>query len=440
MIVAIFIISMMAGLAIGLPIAVALLFCAVATAMAMGGADANPSIVARWLMNGTDQQTMMALPFFIIAGEIMNRGGLTTRIIALCNIFVGRVRGGLGYVTILACLMFASMVGSAVAACAALGSILIPMMAKSGYSRPRSAALVASSNLVAPIMPPSVPLIVFGIACANSGLFKSHPVSIKSLFMGGIAPAVYLSAVTAVVWFIVSRKEKNVGYDMPRPTFREAARAFLEGIWALGLPVIILVGLRSGLVTATEAGVVASVYAIVIGALVYRELTLRGLMEALVSSAKMSAVVMFLAASAGVAAYYMMISGIPEILTSNLDVLVDNPTLLMVVMMLIVVVVGLAMDVVPSILILTPIMLPLVDAAGINPVVFGEVFVMMNVLGLTSPPVGPILNVACATGKVKMDQIIGPTMPYFITQTALCFLLALFPALVEVPLNWDSVY
>lgn len=436
MIVAIFILSMLVGLALGLPIAIALIFCSVVTALFMGGSDANPTIIARWLMNGTDQQTMMALPFFIIAGEIMNRGGLTKRIIALANIFVGRVRGGLGYVVILACLMFASMVGSAVAACAALGSILIPMMADSGYSRTRSAALVASANLVAPIMPPSVPLIVFGIACANSGLFKNNPVSIKSLFMGGIAPAVYLTIVTAIVWFFVSKKEKNVNYDIPRPTLKEVLSVFGSGLWALMLPVIILVGLRSGLVTATEAGVVACVYAIIIGLFVYRELKVSDLKEALVASAKMSAVVMFLAASAGIAAYYMMISNIPEMLTSNLHVLVENPTLLMFVMMCIVVIVGLAMDVVPSILILTPIMLPLVDAAGINPVVFGEVFVMMNVLGLTSPPVGPILNVACATGKVKMDQIIGPTMPYFITQTLLCFVLAIFPVLVEVPLNW----
>lgn len=436
MIIAVFIASMLVGLAIGLPIAIALIFCSVATAMFMGGADANPAIIARWLMNGVDQQTMMALPFFIMAGEIMNRGGLTKRIIALANVFVGRVRGGLGYVTILACLMFASMVGSAVAACAALGSILIPMMADSGYSRPRSAALVASSNLVAPIMPPSVPLIVFGIACANSGLFKNNPVSIKSLFMGGIAPAVYLTIVTAVVWFIVSRKEKNVNYDIPRQSFKEVLNIIGSSIWALLLPVIILVGLRSGLVTATEAGVVACVYALIIGLFVYRELKIKDLIEALVSSSKMSAVIMFLAAAAGVAAYYMMISGIPEMLTSNLHVLVENPTLLMVVMMLVVLVVGLAMDVIPSILILTPIMLPLVDAAGINPIYFGEVFVMMNVLGLTSPPVGPILNVACATGKIKMDQIIGPTMPYFLAQTALCFVLAIFPPLIEVPLMW----
>lgn len=429
MIIAIFIISMLVGIIIGLPIAVALLLCAVATALALGGGDANPTIIARTLMQGSDSVTMMALPFFVLAGEIMNRGGLTKRIIAFCNIFIGRVRGGLGYVTILACLMFASLVGSAVAACAALGAILIPMMANSGYNREKAAALTASANLVAPIMPPSVPMIVYGIAAG---------VSIKSLFMGGIAPAIYLTIIASVVWFFVSRK-KGVVPDtetVSKPTPKEAVKIILAGMWALFLPVIILVGLRSGYFTATEAGVIACVYAILIGLFVYRELKIKDLMKAFVASAKMSAVVMFLAAAANCAAYFMTISRIPQMMTSGLEGLVERPTLLMFVLMCIVVVVGLAMDVVPSILILTPIMLPLVKAAGIDPVYFGIVFVLMNVLGLTSPPVGPVLNVACATGKVKMDKIIMPTMPYFIAQTILCFLLALVPALVEVPLRW----
>ena len=163
---------------------------------------------------------------------------------------------------------------------------------------------------------------------------------------------------------------------------------------------------------------------------------IKDLRKAFVASAKMSAVIMFLAATANCAAYFMTISRIPQMMTAGLGGLVERPTLLMFVLMLIVVVVGLAMDVTPSILILTPIMLPLVKAAGIDPVYFGIVFVLMNVLGLTSPPVGPVLNVACATGKVKMDKIILPTMPYFIAQTVLCFLLALVPPLVEVPLRW----
>lgn len=429
MIIGIFIASMLIGIIIGLPIAMALLLCAVVTALALGGGDANPTIIARTLMQGSDSVSMMALPFFVLAGEIMNRGGLTKRIIAFCNIFIGRVRGGLGYVTILACLMFASLVGSAVAACAALGAILIPMMADSGYNRERAAALTASANLVAPIMPPSVPMIVYGISAG---------VSIKSMFMGGIAPAVYLTVIACVVWFFTARKE-GVVPDVEvfnRPSVSEAIHTILAGMWALVLPVIILVGLHSGLFTATEAGVIACVYAIFIGLCVYREMKLKDLVAAFIASAKMSAVVMFLAASANCAAYFMTISRIPQLLTSGLDGLVERPTLLMFVLMCIVVVVGLAMDVTPSILILTPIMLPLVKAAGINTVYFGVVFVLMNVLGLTSPPVGPVLNVACATGKVKMDKIILPTMPYFIAQTILCFLLALVPALVEVPLKW----
>ena len=390
MIIAVFIATMLIGIGIGLPIAMALLLCAVCTALAMGGGDANPTIIARTLMQGSDSVTMMALPFFVLAGEIMNRGGLTKRIIAFCDIFLGRIRGGLGYVTIFACLMFAALVGSAVAACAALGAILIPMMVRSGYT-----ALVASANLVAPIMPPSVPMIVYGVSAG---------VSIKSMFMAGIAPAVYLTVIACVVWFLRARKKGVVPSveDFKAPTPKEAARIFLGGLWALLLPVIILVGLHSGKFTATEAGVIACVYAILVGLFVYREMKLKDLGPVFVSAAKTSAVVMFLAAAANVAAYYMTVSRIPQLMTAGLEGLVDNPTLLMIVLMLIVVVVGLAMDVTPSILILTPIMLPLVKAAG----------------------------------NVKMDKIIPPTMPYFLTQTALCFLLAIFPPLIEVPLKW----
>ena len=436
---------MLAGIAIGLPIAMALLLCAICTAMAMGGGVANPTIIARTLMQGSDSVTMMALPFFILAGEIMNQGGLTKRIINFCNIFLGRIRGGLGYVTIFACLIFAALVGSAVAACAALGAMLIPMMVSSGYNREESSALVASANLVAPIMPPSVPMIsanlvapimppsvpmiVYGVSAG---------VSINSMFMAGIAPAVYLTIVACVVWFFRSHRKGVVPtteHFVP-PTPKEALRIFGGGIWALLLPVIILVGLHSGKFTATEAGVIACVYALLIGLLVYRELKIKNLGKVFVNAAKTSAVVMFLAAAANVAAYYMTVSRIPQILTGGLEGLVENRTLLMIVLMLIVIVVGLAMDVTPSILILTPIMIPLVEAAGINKVYFGVCFVLMNVLGLTSPPVGPVLNVACAAGNVKMDKIIGPTMPYFISQTILCFALAIFPFLVEVPMGW----
>ena len=421
-----FLLYLVGAIILGVPIAFALLLSGAAVGLHMGGVAADPEILAAQLMRGTDSVAMMALPFFVLAGELMNRGGLTHRIIGFANIFVGRVRGGLGYVTILACLLFASLVGSAVASTAALGAILIPMMARSGYDRAKSAGLVASANLVSPIMPPSVPMIVYGVAAG---------VSIKSLFLGGVAPAIYLTAVMCVVWWLMSRKD-GVRSEEPRPSLREAAKIVVDGLWALLLPVIILVGLRGGVFTATEAGVVAVVYALLVGAFVYRELNIAIIFRGLISAAKMSAVVMFLAAAAQVAAYYMTISGLPTIITGALSPLVANPTLLMVVLVIVVLLIGTAMDVVPTILILTPIVLPLLEAANISPIYFGIVFTLANVLGLTAPPVGPVLNVACATGNVRMDEIIGPVMPYFVVQVLLVFLLAIFPPLIMVPLGW----
>jgi tripartite ATP-independent transporter DctM subunit len=427
----VFLASLVVSIGIGLPIAYCLLLSAVALGMYMGGSFTNPSHVAQNLMRGTDSVTMMALPFFILAGELMNKGGLTKRIIAFCNIFVGRLRGGLGYVTILACLMFASLVGSAVASTAALGAILIPMMVNSGYNRAKAAGLVASANIVAPIMPPSVPMIVYGVTAG---------VSIKSLFLGGIAPAVYLTVGMSVVWFIASRKDA-VTSDAPKPTFKEAAAIIGGGLWALLLPIIILIGLRGigpikAIFTATEAGVVAVVYALIVGVFVYRELKPRDLFQAFIAAAKMSAVVMFLAAAAQVSAQLLTFSRVPQFITSQLEPLVAHPVLLNVVLHTIIILMGMVIDVVPTILIMTPIMLPLLRAAGIDLIYFGIVFTLSNVLGLTSPPVGPVLNVACATGKVKMEEILKPVIPYYIFQVILVYLLILFPLLVTIPLKW----
>jgi tripartite ATP-independent transporter DctM subunit len=418
--------SLIVGIMVGLPIAYSLLLSGVSTSLAIGGSATNPQTVAAQLMRGTDSVTMMALPFFILVGELMNRGGLTKRIIDFSNLFVGRVKGGLGYVTILACLMFASLVGSAVASTAALGAILIPMMVDSGYNREKATGLLASANLVSPIMPPSVPMIVYGVTAG---------VSIKSLFLGGIAPAVYLTLIMCVAWFIVSRKD-GIRTDMPALTLKSVIHCFMEGLSALLLPVIILVGLRSGVFTATEAGVVAVVYALVIGLFVYREMTLRDVSKAFVAAAKMSAVVMFLAAAAQVAAYILTISRIPQLVTESLHPLIAHPILLNLVLQLIIIVMGTCVDVTPTILIMTPMMLPLLKAAHIDLVYFGIVFTLANVLGLTSPPVGPVLNVACATGNVKMDKLIPKVMPYYIPQVLLVFLLILVPPLVTVPLSW----
>jgi len=422
--------TLIAAILLGVPIAFSLILSAIITAFSMGGGITNPQIIAIQLMQGADSVTLMALPFFIVAGEFMNRGGITKRLIDFADILVGRLRGGLGYVAIIACLLFSPLVGSAIASAAALGAILIPMMAKAGYDRAKSAGLVASAHLITPIMPPSVPLIIYGAVAS---------VSIQSLFLGGIAPAIYITAVMCGVWLVVSRKD-NIRSNKPRPTFKEAFKVFRGGFWALLLPVFVLVGLRSGQFTATEAGVIAVVYAILVGAFVYRELTLKELFRGLVSGAKMSAVVMFLAAASLVSGFMLTISRIPQVITASLAPLVAQPLLLMLVLMILIVIMGLVLDVIPTILIMTPIMMPLLHVAGIDLVYFGIVFTLANVLGLTSPPVGPLLNIACATGDVKMEKLLPTIIPYYIWQCVLLVLFVLFPELITVPLRWFAGY
>ena len=386
----VFLASLVGSMAIGLPICFSLLFSGVCMMLFMNGF--NSQILSQNLFSGADSFSMMAVPFFILAGEFMNRGGITKRIVNAANAMVGHVRGGLGYVSILAILLFASMVGSAVASTAALGAILIPMMVRAGYNRDKSTGLIAAGNILSPIMPPSVPMIIFGVQAS---------VSVTSLFMAGIAPAVYLSASLCILWFFVAKKDKLP--TAPRQSRRQVVKSLTDGFWALLLPVFILVGLRSGKFTPTEAGVITAVYALIIGLFVYRELKLSMLMDCLVSAAKSSSVIMFLAAAAMVSSWLMTVGNIPSIVTGILAPFIAHPTLLMLVIAGIVLLVGTSMDVTPTIMILTPVLLPAVRAAGIDVVYFGVVFILNTVMGLLTPPVGTVLNVACSAGKINME-------------------------------------
>ena len=416
----VFLASLVGSMAIGLPICFSLLFSGVCMMLFMNGF--NSQILSQNLFSGADSFSMMAVPFFILAGEFMNRGGITKRIVNAANAMVGHVRGGLGYVSILAILLFASMVGSAVASTAALGAILIPMMVRAGYNRDKSTGLIAAGNILSPIMPPSVPMIIFGVQAS---------VSVTSLFMAGIAPAVYLSVSLCILWFFVARKDKLP--TAPRQSRRQVVKSLIDGFWALLLPVFILIGLRSGKFTPTEAGVITAVYALVIGLFVYRELKLSMLMDCLVSAAKSSSVIMFLAAAAMVSSWPMTVGNIPSIVTGILAPFIAHPTLLMLVIAGIVLLVGTSMDVTPTIMILTPVLLPAVRAAGIDVVYFGVVFILNTVMGLLTPPVGTVLNVACSAGKINMERIVKAVWPFLLAEVIILLLLILFPPLVTVP-------
>ncbi|MFO1271989.1 MAG: TRAP transporter large permease subunit [Rubrivivax sp.] len=423
MTVAVFLGALLGAMALGMPIAYALLVCGVALMWHLDMMDAQ--ILAQNLINGADSFPLLAVPFFMLAGEIMNVGGLSRRIVNLALTLVGHVRGGLGYVTILAAVLMAALSGSAVADTAALAALLLPMMKAAGHDEARAGGLIASAGIIAPIIPPSIGFVIFGVA-AN--------VSIGKLFMAGIVPGILLGGSLALTWWWVARRE-NVT-PPPKTTSAEKWAAFRSSTWALFLPVIVLVGLKMGVFTPTEAAVVAAVYALFVAVFVYKELPLSQLLPVFVSAAKTTAVIMFLVAAAMVSAWLITVANLPAELTAMLQPFLGNQTLLLVVIMLITMAVGTAMDMTPTILILTPVLMPVVKAAGIDPVYFGVLFIINNAIGLITPPVGTVLNVVAGVGRMKMDAVTVGVLPFMVAQFAVMFLLVLFPQLVLVPLHW----
>lgn len=423
MTIAVFLGSLLLAMAIGMPIAFALLASGVALMWQLDLFDAQ--ILTQNLIGGADSFPLLAVPFFMLAGEIMNAGGLSRRIVDLALALVGHVRGGLGYVTIMAGCLLSALSGSAVADAAALTALLLPMMTAAGHDKARSGGLIAATGIIGPVIPPSIGLVIFGVA-AN--------VSISKLFMAAIVPGLLIGGALWVTWAWLVRREKIV--PPPRKSGREILAATREAAWALMLPVIILVGLRMGVFTPTEAAVVAAVYAFAVAAFVYRELSFKELYVVFVGAAKTSAVVMFLIAAAMVSAWLITVADLPSKVVGMLQPFLDNKILLMMAIMLLVMAVGTAMDMTPTILILTPVLMPVVKAAGIDPVYFGVLFIINNSIGLITPPVGVVLNVVAGVGKMKMDDVTRGVLPFMAAEFAVMFLMVLFPPLVTVPARW----
>lgn len=422
-ILAVFLVALFSLLMVGVPIAFGLLLVSAVLLLYIG--NFTPQLLAQAVVFGANSFTLLAIPFFILAGEIMSAGTISKRIVTFVASLVGHVRGGLGYVVIIASTIFAGLSGSAVADAAALGAILIPMMIQMGYDRATSVALVCASAMIAPIIPPSVPLILYGV---------SGQASIGRLFMAGIVPGLIIALALMILWYIMAKRNNYpVG---KRATIPEILTAFKDSVFALFMPFIIVGGIRFGIFTPTEAGCIAVVYALFISIVVYREMGLHDLKKVFIGTSKTTGQVLLVAAAAMSTAWVVTTAGVPQQVVFALQDLTSTPTILLIVIAVFLILLGMVMDSTPAILIFAPIFMPLIKAAGIAPVYFGIVMVLDLMIGLLTPPVGTVLFVGCGVGNVSLNALVHKLWPFILLEYGVLFLFILIPELVLIPMKW----
>ncbi|WP_159951886.1 TRAP transporter large permease [Polaribacter septentrionalilitoris] len=416
--VLILVISFLVFLSLRVPIAFAIGLAALFTLLSAMPFLPSVTTLAQRMATSLDSFTLSAIPFFILAGQIMNRGGIAVRLINFAKAIVGPLPGGLAFVNIISCMLFGAISGSAVAAASAIGGFMNPMMEKDGYDKSFSAAVNITSATTGLIIPPSNVLIVYSLA--------SGGVSIAALFIAGYVPGLLIGLalmIVALIYSIIKKypTDKLVG-------FKEFFKRFVDAFPSLMLLVVVIGGIVAGIFTATEASAIAVIYTLVLG-FVYKEITFKDISPILLETIKTSAIVLLLVSTSIAMSWVMSYENIPQEISNTLLAISDNPIVILIIINLILLFVGVFMDMTPAVLIFTPIFLPIVTELGMDPIHFGIIMIMNLCIGLCTPPVGSVLFVGCSVANLKIQQVIRPLLPLFLVMIGVLLLITYFPDL-----------
>lgn len=411
-------ISFIAIIVLGAPIAIALGLSSLISVFM--GTTLPLSLIPQRMFTAADSFPMMAIPFFMLSGALMETGGISRRLINLAEKLVGHLTGGLAMVGIVSCMFFAAISGSGPATVAAIGGIMVPYMVRAGYDKSFSSAVMAIAGSIGIIIPPSIPMVTYGVVAGAS---------IGAMFMGGILPGVLIGLALMIASYFICKKS---GYGIGEGKFsaKEALIALKDAFWAILMPVIILGGIYGGYFTPTEAAAIAVAYGFVVGFFIYKELKISDLKDIFLNSSVSTATVMIIIAAASVFGWVLTAERIPDAVAVGFTKLTDNPMVYMLLITLMLLIVGTFMETNAAIIILTPIFLPLAIKLGINPIYFGIIMVVTLALGMVTPPLGVNLFVACGISKITIEQITKAVIPLILVNIGVILLLTLIPQII----------
>ena len=423
MIVLVLGLSFLFFLAIGVPVAFVLGLTPLAVLVSLR--ETPLVLLAQRVFTGMDNPILMAIPFFILAGNLMGRGSMTRRLVAFCSVIAGGLRGGLAYINVAVSMVFAGISGAAVADTSAVGSVLIPAMKKDGYDPDFAAALTATSSTIGPLIPPSIPFIVYGVLA---------DVSIASLFLAGIVPGLLLALFQmAVVWRYSRTKNFPRG---KKPGFKKSLRPVRDAALVLVMPILIVGGILSGAFTPTEAACIAVFYALFVGLFVYRDLKLRDLPGILLETGTTSSLVMLVIGTASIFSWVLASEQVPQAVTETLLSFTDNRVAILLMVNIVLLMVGTVMETTASLIIMTPVLLPLMAEIGVDPLHFGVIIVLNLVIGLTTPPVGVCLFIACSVARTKLESVSRAIIPFLLASLAVLAICTFWEGFVTAVPEW----